>query len=307
MKKETVIEIKKLYKKYKNKVAVKDISLEINRGEIFGLLGPNGAGKTTTINLLLGLQKPDQGICRIFQSDSTKISGKIYKKLGVVFEEKNLYIRLSAYQNLRFFADLYGVDRDVIYQLLEEYELLEAASRQVKTYSKGMKQRLLICRALLNDPELLILDEPTDGLDPVSLRIIHNSLQGLKKRGKTILLCTHYMEEAERLCDRLAVIHKGTVIALNTPENLKRKFGEEVLELKIEPTGEDNMTAIRNILDSGAGSNIFFDENNFTILLPLNSTDFGKKIDLIKKRAKIISIHSREASLSDVFLKLTES
>ncbi|NLM97998.1 MAG: ABC transporter ATP-binding protein [Halanaerobiaceae bacterium] len=303
MKKETVIEMRDLSRKYKSKVAVKDISFEVKRGEIFGLLGPNGAGKTTTINLLLGLQKPDQGYCRIFGNDSRKIRGEIYRKLGVVFEEKNLYIRLNGFQNLKFFADLYDVKHDIIYQLLDEYELLDAASRQVKTYSKGMKQRLLICRALLNDPELLILDEPTDGLDPVSLRIIHNSLLGLKKKGKTILLCTHYMEEAERLCDRLAIINKGALIALDTPGNLKKSLGEEILEIRIEPAEEANITVIKNILDSG---DMVYDEKNKTILLPLNSPGIGRKIDIIKEWADIISIHSREASLSDIFLKLTE-
>lgn len=304
MKKTVVIEIKNLYKRYKNKTVVKNISLNVNKGEIFGLLGPNGAGKTTTINLLLGLQKPDQGSCRVFQINTAEMGEEIYKKLGVVFEEKNLYARLSGLQNLKFFADLYGVDHNVIYYLLEKYELLEAAKRQVKTYSKGMKQRLLICRALLNDPELLILDEPTDGLDPVSLRIIHNSLQELKKRGKTILLCTHYMEEAERLCDRLAIIHKGEIIAVNTPEDLKRKFGEEVLEIKLGAVEEDNTAILREIL--GFNDNVISNENNFSILLSLKSPDLGKKIDLIKEKADIISIHSREASLSDVFLKMIE-
>ena len=221
----------------------------------------------------------------------------------VLFLKKEPVYPPNGFQNLKFFADLYDVKHDIIYQLLDEYELLDAASRQVKTYSKGMKQRLLICRALLNDPELLILDEPTDGLDPVSLRIIHNSLLGLKKKGKTILLCTHYMEEAERLCDRLAIINKGALIALDTPGNLKKSLGEEILEIRIEPAEEANITVIKNILDSG---DMVYDEKNKTILLPLNSPGIGRKIDIIKEWADIISIHSREASLSDIFLKLTE-
>lgn len=298
-----IIEINNLYKEYKNKIAVKDISLTVKKGEIFGLLGPNGAGKTTTINILLGLLKPDRGICKIFQRDSIKIGEDIYEKMGVVFEEKNLYLRLTGYQNLRFFADLYGVNHDLIDHLLDKYDLSEAASRQVQTYSKGMRQRLLICRALLNDPELLILDEPTDGLDPVSLKIIHDSLQELKKQGKTILLCTHYMEEAERLCDRLAFIHNGEIIVINIPEKLKNKFGEELLEIKIHPVDEEIITFLKGIL--GKKDNMVFNKNSISIFLFLKYPDTGKKLDIINKKSDIISIHSREASLNDVFIKIT--
>ncbi|HHU92427.1 MAG TPA: ABC transporter ATP-binding protein [Halanaerobiaceae bacterium] len=222
-----VISIYKLSKKYKNKVALDELSLTVHRGEIFGLLGPNGSGKTTTINIMTGLLKPDSGYCQVFGKDSTGLDESIYSKIGVVFEEKNLYLRLTGYQNLGFFASLYGVGEDIINSLLEKYDLLEAAHRQVKTYSKGMRQRLLLCRALLNDPELLILDEPTDGLDPLSLKIIHNSLKELRAEGKTIFLSTHYMEEAERLCDRLAFLNKGRLVAINSPGELKESFGED--------------------------------------------------------------------------------
>ncbi len=302
----TIIEIDNLSKKYKGNTAVKDISFSVNKGEVFGFLGPNGAGKTTTINILLGLLNPDSGSCKIFQSNTRNIDKKIYKKMGVVFEEKNIYIRLTGFQNLKFFADMYGVGSDRINYLLNKFDLSDAASRQVKTYSKGMRQRLLICRALLNEPELLILDEPTGGLDPVSLRIIHNSILDLKKEGKTILLSTHYMEEAERLCDRLAFINKGKIIAISTPDQLKKKYGEEVLEVKINCLkGSKCFDKIDKILEDKDG--LAFEDNYTSILLSMNYSNFGKKVDKLKGLIDIISIHSREASLHDVFIKINHN
>lgn len=300
----SVIEIKNLSKRYKNNMAVKDISFSVNKGEVFGFLGPNGAGKTTTINILLGLLHPDNGKCMIFQRNIREIDKTIYKKMGVVFEEKNLYNRLTGTQNLKFFADMYGVGIDRIKYLLNKFDLSDAASRQVKTYSKGMRQRLLICRALLNEPELLILDEPTGGLDPVSLRIIHNSILDLKKEGKTILLSTHYMEEAERLCDRLAFINKGEIITISTPDQLKKKYGEDILELRINCLkGDKSIAEIEEILE--AYDSLIFEDNYTSVLLSMNYTNLGAKLDKVKELADIISIHSREASLHDVFIRIT--
>ncbi len=299
-----IIEIKNLSKRYKDNMAVKDISFSVNKGEVFGFLGPNGAGKTTTINILLGLLHPDKGKCMIFQRDIREIDKTIYKKMGVVFEEKNLYNRLTGFQNLKFFADMYGVSIDRINYLLNKFDLSDAASRQVKTYSKGMRQRLLICRALLNEPELLILDEPTGGLDPVSLRIIHNSILDLKKKGKTILLSTHYMEEAERLCDRLAFINKGKIITISTPDQLKKKYGEDILAIRIKCLKRDTCIGkIERILE--AYDSIAFEDNYTSVLLSMNYTNLGEKLDKVKELADIISIHSREASLHDVFIRIT--
>jgi len=300
-----VIEIKNLSKRYKDNLAVKDINFSVNKGEVFGFLGPNGAGKTTTINILLGLLHPDKGKCMIFQRDIREIDKTIYKKMGVVFEEKNLYNRLTATQNLKFFADMYGVGMDRIKYLLNKFDLSDAASRQVKTYSKGMRQRLLICRALLNEPELLILDEPTGGLDPVSIRIIHNSILDLKKEGKTIFLSTHYMEEAELLCDQLAFINKGEIIAISTPDQLKKKYGEDILSIKIKCLKGDICIGKieKNILE--AYDSIAFEDNYTSVLLSMNYTNLGEKLDKIKELVDIISIHSREASLHDVFIRIT--
>ncbi len=300
----SIIEIKNLSKRYKNTTAVKNISFSVNKGEVFGFLGPNGAGKTTTINILLGLLHQDKGKCMIFQRNISEIDKSIYKKMGVVFEEKNLYNRLTGTQNLKFFGDMYGVGIDRINYLLNKFDLSEAASRQVKTYSKGMRQRLLICRALLNEPELLILDEPTGGLDPVSLRIIHNSILDLKKEGKTILLSTHYMEEAERLCDRLAFINKGQIITINTPDQLKKKYGQDILELRINCIKVDkSIGEIEKILE--AYDSLVFEDNYTSVLLSMKYNNLGEKLDKVKQLTDIISIHSREASLHDVFIRIT--
>ncbi|MFP4662009.1 MAG: ATP-binding cassette domain-containing protein [Halanaerobiales bacterium] len=299
-----VIEVRNLTKKYRNIYAVNNISFSVSRGEVFGFLGPNGAGKTTTINMLLGLLQPDNGYCSLFQRNTREIDDFIYQKLGVVFEEKNLYQRLTGYQNLSFFAQMYQVRTERIKKLLKRFGLEDAAQRQVKTYSKGMRQRLLICRALLSDPELLILDEPTGGLDPVSLRIIHNSILELKKEKKTVLLSTHYMEEAEKLCDRMAFINNGKLIAVSTPDQLKQEFGEKVLELKTNCLkGDRQIESLSLLLDEKDG--IVFNNDYTSVLLSLEYSDTGKKMDKVKEITDIISIHSREASLHDVFISLT--
>ncbi|MFW6287695.1 MAG: ABC transporter ATP-binding protein [bacterium] len=302
----SVIEVKNLSKKYRNTYAVDDISFSVGRGEVFGFLGPNGAGKTTTINILLGLLHPDNGYCKIFQKNTKEMDDSVYQNIGVVFEEKNLYLRLTGYQNLRFFARMYQVGSERIKYLLQKFDLQDAAKRQVKTYSKGMRQRLLICRALLNDPELLILDEPTGGLDPVSLRIIHDSIMELKKEQKTVLLSTHYMEEAEKLCDRLAFIHKGKLIKVSTPDKLKKEFGEAVLELKLNCLESDKrIKDISLLLEEKDG--LFFSDDYTSVLLSLDYKNSGEKMDKIKEIVDVISIHSREASLHDVFISLTGS
>ncbi|MEJ6949927.1 ABC transporter ATP-binding protein [Natronospora cellulosivora (SeqCode)] len=304
-----IVKVSNLEKQYANVKAVNKISFSVTMGEIFGFLGPNGAGKTTTINILLGLERKDDGSCKLFGKESSSLDNNIYGKIGVVFEEKNLYQRLSGFHNLKFFADMYGVSRDRINYLLNKFGLDNAAKRQVKTYSKGMKQRLLICRALLNDPELLILDEPTGGLDPLSLEIIHKSIKEFKTAGKTVLLSTHYMQEAEILCDRIAFINQGKIIALSSPENFKKEYGEDILELKFnfkntDKIRKEDINRIRNILEKN--DELIIEENKLLIHLSLNSDNWGERLDKIRQIVSITNIHSREASLHDVFIKLAE-
>ena len=224
-----IIELQNISKSYGKVEVLTGLSFSVKRGEIYGFLGPNGAGKTTTIGIMTGLLRPSSGNCKVLGLDINSINPSFYRKLGVVFEEKNLYNRLSGTQNLKFYANLYSVSRQRITNLLQVFQLDHVADRSVKTYSKGMKQRLLICRALLHDPELLILDEPTSGLDPVSLEIIRQAIHQFKEQGKTIFLSTHFMEEAEQLCDRVAFINRGRLITVDYPANLKKRYRQDSL------------------------------------------------------------------------------
>ena len=218
------------WKKTKTTVeAVKEISFEVKKGEIFGLLGPNGAGKTTTIKMLTTMLLPSEGRIKVLGFDVAKDYKKLRSHINFILGgERNLYWRLSAYDNLAYFADLYKIPRSIqkekIPALLKLVELEEAGDRLVETFSKGMKQRLQIARGLLNDPQILFLDEPSIGLDPVSARKLRKILRELNNQGTTILLTTHYMYEADELCDRIAFINKGEIVAIDTPENLKSKM-----------------------------------------------------------------------------------
>ena len=210
--------------------AVKGISFHVKRGEIFGLLGPNGAGKTTTIKMLTTMLIPSSGTINILGYDVEQSYKQLRSKINFILGgERNLYWRLTAYDNLAYFADLYKIPRDVqkekISALLKLVELEEASDRLVETFSKGMKQRLQIARGLLNDPEILLLDEPSIGLDPVSARKLRKILKQLNAQGTTILLTTHYMYEADELCDRVAFINKGEIVMIDTPTNIKAKLG----------------------------------------------------------------------------------
>ncbi len=245
---DTVIKVVDLKRHYKTKVgiikqekkvveAVKGISFEVHRGEIFGILGPNGAGKTTTIKVMTTLLAPTSGSVKILGYDSFGEEKYIRPRINFIFGgERSLYWRLSAKDNLEFFCDQYLIprdkQRDIIDSLLERVGLLEFKNRKVETYSKGMKQRLQIARALLNDPEIVFLDEPSIGLDPVGARELKKIIRELSDAGKTVVLTTHYMPEAEELCDRIAIINNGEIVELESTsalkENYRNEFGEEV-------------------------------------------------------------------------------
>jgi ABC-2 type transport system ATP-binding protein len=268
--------LSKCYGKHK---AVKNISFGINKGTIFGFLGPNGAGKSTTIKMLTCQLKPTSGEVYVNGYDVTKNAVDIKKKIGVVFESQNLYENLTVVENLDFFRRLYGLPKEKINEALRMVGMEKYQSNQIKTFSKGMKQKILISRALLSDPDILFLDEPSSGLDPHSAREIRQQILNLKEKGKTILLTTHNMEEADLLCDNLAIIHKGEIIAQDTPQVLKKKYGEDAVRIE---------TFDGKIYDA-----------------PLNTE---KSIDVFGKLSnanQIISIHSKEATMEDVFVKLT--
>ncbi|MFQ6136798.1 MAG: ABC transporter ATP-binding protein [Candidatus Hydrothermarchaeales archaeon] len=235
-----MIEIVNLTKKFGKVTAIEDLSLDIKKGELFGIVGPNGAGKTTIVRVLCGALKPTKGGIKVNGYDIVKDPIKVKSNLGYLPEEPSLYERLTATKLLEFFGRLYGVDDldSRIPQLLKFVGLYERADSKISTFSKGMRQRLAIARTLLNDPPILILDEPTMGLDPGTARSIREFI--LEQKGKkTILLCTHYMDEAEMLCDRIAILNNGRVAAVGTPADLKNEVARtEGVEGK-EPSMED--------------------------------------------------------------------
>lgn len=277
MDKEIVTE--NLSKKYGNFEAVKSISLSIKKGTIFGLLGPNGAGKSTTIKILTCQLLPTSGTAYIGGLNTVLDAVEIKKKIGVVFESQNLYEELSVYENLNFFRRLYNSPKERISEVLKAVGMERYQKDKVKTFSKGMKQKIMISRALLNDPEVLFMDEPGSGLDPRSAREIRQMILGLKEQGKTILITTHNMEEADFLCDCLAIIHKGSIIAMDTPANLKKRYGEDVLRIK---------TVKGDIYES-----------------PLNTKASSDIFEKLSENNQISLVHSKEATIEDVFIKLT--
>ena len=230
----SLIVIDKLVKKYEDTIAVNGLSLEVKEGELFGLLGPNGAGKTTTINVLCGLLKPTSGSVSVGGYDVTKESFKIKELIGVCPQDTAVYSYLTGRENVELFGNLHTMPKDKIKknseELLNKLGLLEDANRRAGRYSGGIRRRLNIAMALVQDPKIVFLDEPTVGMDVQSRHAVWDFLRGLKKRCKTIILTTHYMEEAEELCDRVGIIDHGKLIALGSPKQLKDDFRAKNLE-----------------------------------------------------------------------------
>ena len=241
--------------KTKSTIAVEDVSFSIERGELFGMLGPNGAGKTTTVKMLTTLLLPTGGTAKILGLDVVQRTAEVRMHIGFAFSgSRGLYNRLTAIQNLKYFAELYALEPEVtrkrIPELLEMVGLSSRGDDRVETYSSGMIQRLHLARALLHDPEVLFLDEPTVGIDPVGSRELRQTIKTLISLGKTILLTTHYMAEAEELCHRIAIINKGRIVALDSPDALKRHIsGDSVIEASLQ-TGQAQILLDRlHILD----------------------------------------------------------
>lgn len=233
-----------LTKIFGNLTAVDGISFSVNPGEVFGFLGPNGAGKTTTIRMLTGQLLPSSGGATVAGYDILSERGQLKTKIGVVFEFQNLYERLSARDNLNFMRQLYGLDKNRVEHVLDLVGLKDRANDKLKHYSNGMKQRLLIARALLHEPEILFMDEPTLGLDPVIALQIRQLISQLAQDGRTIFLTTHYMEEADRLCHHVAIINHGRIIALDTPHQLKENYGSSLEDAYIKLTGHSMESSV---------------------------------------------------------------
>ena len=232
---DALIEVINLTKKFDKVMAVDDISFNLYQGELFGFLGPNGAGKTTTINMLTGLSRPDSGIIRVAGHECSKNLKAAQHMIGVVPDESNLYPELSGFDNLCFCASLYGIHKNERQRrarnLLETFRLKEAADRKFSAYSKGMKRKLTIAAGIIHNPQILFLDEPTTGIDVASARQIRQLIADLHRNGTTIFLTTHYIEEAERLCERIAFIVKGQIVRIDTVRNLLQPMQQKKVML----------------------------------------------------------------------------
>lgn len=276
---DNVIVMKNITKNFKDKKALCGLSFEIKPGEIFGFLGPSGAGKTTTIKMLTSQLLPSSGEGKVLNEDIYSLNRNIFKHIGVLTDTSGIYERLSVYENLQLFAKIYDIDEKCIDEVLEKVSLLKDKKTKAKKLSKGMKQRLLLARAVLNKPSLLFLDEPTSSLDPGTSNEIHKLLKELNKNGTTIFLTTHNMEEADKLCHRVAFLNEGTIVEMNTPLKLKQKYAEDCIEVRLK--GIDDLITINN------------DETG------------GEKINSWMKSGQLLSIHSKEPNLEEIFLKLT--
>jgi ABC-2 type transport system ATP-binding protein len=264
-------------------VAVDHISFSVAKGEILGFLGPNGAGKTTTIKMLTGQFKPKAGKAILLGMDVAKNIERVQSEIGVCFEDTNLYQRMSALENLNLFARLFGVKSFDAYALLKRVGLAGREKDRVENYSKGMKQRLMVARSLVSQPQILFLDEPTAGLDPTSSEVIRNIILEERKRGATIFLTTHDMMEADKLSDRVAFMEQGKIVALDKPDNLKQKYGKRALKAKV--TGKSGALESREI--------------------DLDTPQTPEDIHRLFEKEEVVTIHSEEATLEDIFIKIT--
>jgi ABC-2 type transport system ATP-binding protein len=303
-----VIQVQDLTKFYGPTLAVDHVSFEVKGGEVFGFLGPNGAGKTTTIRMIVGLTQPSSGTAWIDGHDVTKEPVEVKKTIGLVPETSNLYGELTALENLIYQAELYGVLRKErrikASQLLEEFGLKEHQEKPFQKLSRGLKRRLTIAAAIIHHPKILFLDEPTTGLDVMSARGLRKLILDSKKKGLTIFLTTHYIPEAESLCDRIAVVVQGKMRIIDTPENIKSQVKEtEILEIGLDHFPED----LKGLLLSLDGiEKILIDENRIRFhTKSLDQVTSPIIRSLEEHGAKIRSINTLSPSLEDAFVKLT--
>lgn len=276
---EHMIEVKGLAKIFANQPALEKLDFNVKRGEIFGFLGPSGSGKTTTIKILTGQMSPTEGEAHVFGKPVAELKKPLNRKrFGVLTDNSGLYERLSIYDNLKMYCDLYGVSRNKVTEVLSAVNLKEEKKKRVSELSKGMRQRVTLARALLHEPELLFLDEPTSALDPVNTLHLYEGLRALNAKGTTIFLTTHDMHEADTLCDRVAFLNKGRVQLLDTPDRLKRQHADHTLTVKLK-SGE-------------------------TAVLP-QGEEGAKQVYELMTSGDVATIHSNEPTLGDIFIQVT--
>jgi ABC-2 type transport system ATP-binding protein len=290
--------------------AVRGISISVERGELFGLLGPNGAGKTTTIKMLITLLLPTSGEARVLGRDVVDNAREIRKRIGYVFGgDRGLYERLSAYDNLRYFAELYGVSGKAqkarIDEVLELVGLKGREQERVEGYSRGMRQRLHIARGILHDPEVVFLDEPTIGVDPVGARDLRQMIADLITVGKTVLLTTHYMFEADALCDRIAVIAKGQIVGQGTPAELKgRVESGRVTEIEVFGVDETRVARLRGIAGVTAVTVEEQEQKQLLIVQTSGERELTQPLLAELGGLEVGRVTSREPTLEDAYVAL---
>ena len=304
---EYAIRVMNLTKYYGKLLAVDHINFKVYKGEVFGFLGPNGAGKTTTIRMLTGILTPNSGDVSIDGLDITRDPIKAKTKLGIIPEMGNIYVDLTARQNILLAGKYYGVSRKELQKkadsLLEEFGLFERRNGLVKTFSKGMKQRVNVASALVHNPEILFLDEPTSGLDVQSQRLIRNIVKEMNQRGTTVFLTTHNIEEANMLCERVGIIDKGRIAAIDTPEKLKRTFEEtQSIEISFNKAIDGNLIkkpgVVSRIEKLGDKWKLYTDNPDKLVKYLARFAEDQKLM--------IVSLQICGVSLEDVFIKLTE-
>jgi ABC-2 type transport system ATP-binding protein len=300
-----MIEVKEIHKSYGSTQAVKGISFTINDGECYGLLGPNGAGKSTTINMLSTLFPPDSGEITINGLDIKKSSEQVKKILGVVPQEIALYVNFTSWENMMFWGGLHSIPKSELHKKAEELLKLVGLSdrkdEKVKTYSGGMKRRINLACALLHSPKILLLDEPTVGVDPQSRNMIFELIEQLNKDGMTIIYTTHYMEEAERLCDRIGIIDSGNIVAQGTLDELKQKSEiKDVIVIECSQTPDEKFLSAKLNLEVEVTDHTVYIESNDSkkdlTRCVIGCSDAGYEIH---------HIDIQKANLENVFLKLT--
>jgi ABC-2 type transport system ATP-binding protein len=297
-----------LTRRFGERLALDSLTLNVAAGEVFGLLGHNGAGKTTAVRLLNGLLTPTSGAASVLGLSPVDNGPEVRARTGVLTETPALDDRLTGRENLRFYARLFGLSRQEasrrIEDLLEVFDLSDRGDEYVSTYSRGMRQRIALARAMLHEPEILFLDEPTSGLDPVAAREVQDMILTLREQGKTIFLCTHNLEEAERVCDRVAVLEQGQVIALGSPRELASQGSPSQIEIEVEPTHREAAASL--IREICPGVSITSSNGEATITLQgLARAD----IPIILRALALGEIHiyqvvSQQLSLEDVYFAL---
>lgn len=313
--KNTIVEARSLVKKYGDLTAVNDVNLAIQEGEIFGLLGPNGAGKTSIISMITGLLEPTSGRITVDNLDLKTDTYAVKAKLGLVPQELALYPTLSARDNLDFFGSIYGLKgkdlRERVDAMLAMVELADRADEAVKTYSGGMKRRVNIAAGLLHQPKVLFLDEPTVGVDPQSRNAIFEAVEYLNQEGMTVVYTTHYMEEAQRLCHRVAIIDEGEIIALDTPQALINSLGSGILVLGLQDTEIDSgighvEMVVDRIIELPSVKSAIQDDGHFKVETYGFQEALLGILDITNQQdVRITSLEKWEPNLESVFLHLT--